>query len=103
MKPPRAVLHYGLPKEAVANSLRLPRHASDCGSMHLHFTYFLDALRHVAIVLTDEPIPPSVTRTPAGLAVLSLTGTRIEIDAMSEDELRRIIGFLDRALKPYQL
>jgi hypothetical protein len=97
------VVCYGLPKEAVANLLRLPTMTVRGGELVLRFAYFRDELRFVRIVLADAPLSPPPVRTTAGLAVVSLTGTGVEVAARSEAELERVEAFLEATLGQFRL
>lgn len=97
------VHHSSLPREAVINTLRLPTLDGRSGEQILRFTYFQGELRSVPIALADYVLPPMTTRTPGGMAVVGLMGTRLEVRSDNADELRRIRAFLDERLHPYDL
>ena len=95
------VAHYVLPPEAVANLLRLPSRRGQSGEWILHYSYFEQELRTIRIVLSPEALPRGLTCTTAGIAVVGLTGTRMEILAANETQLARVEAFLTAKLAEF--
>jgi hypothetical protein len=93
--------HYAVPPETVINLLQLPVERSTTGDRALIFTYFQDECRGVRIVLTAEPLPPGLTSTPGGAAVVGMTGTRLRVFASEEGELGRVSVFLAERLAQF--
>ena len=99
----QATVHYGIPKEAVANLLRLPKALGANGDFVLRFSYFCEERRSLPICLGDYSLPPSATGTRGGLAILSMAGTRLAVLADEARTLERVRVFLDERLALYQL
>ncbi len=99
----RQIMHYGLPKEAVANLLRLPAVRQNAQGTILHYRYFQDELRTVRIVLTDVSLPQHLTRTRDGMAIVGLAGTRAEVWAPDGVVLQQVRAFLQARLESYQI
>lgn len=97
-----ATVSYALPKDAVANLLRLPTAVAANGDLVLRLTYFRDELRNVLLRLGDDPLPPSVTRTHGGLAVLTTVGTAVAVRADEANAMERVRTLLDDRLALYQ-
>lgn len=97
------VSRYGLPKEAVANLLRLPSTRGGNGELLLRYVYFQEEVRSVQIILNDYPMPQPMTHTPGGMAIVGLAGTCVEVRATDELEYRRVREFLDAKLHGYEL
>lgn len=97
------LMHYGLPKEAVVNLLRLPVVRQNAQDTTLHYRYFQDEVRTVRIVLTDVSLPQHLTRTRDGLAIVSLAGTRAEVWTTDGVVLQQVRAFLQARLGFYQI
>ena len=95
---------YVLPKEAIADLAGLPRATTPEGDcIVLIFRRFKARLRHIPIVLTDLPIPPSLTANAGGVAVLTATGTQAEIGEPDPELVAQVQDFLRRKLDRYEL